>query len=70
LTDELLNLPLGIDVERVVVEQGDLVATLALGLLLLTLPHGECFSPGVGVVDSSSEFGILRTEASKLARVT
>lgn len=62
LTDEFLNLALSLDVERVLVEQGDLVLALPLGILGRLLPHGECFSPAVGVVDSGRELRVALTQ--------
>jgi hypothetical protein len=62
LTNKLLNLALGLDVERVLVEQGNLVLALALGVLGGSLPHGECLSPAIGVVDGGGKFGITLAE--------
>jgi hypothetical protein len=58
LADELFDLALGLDVEGVVVEQGDLVLALALGVSDLSLPHGKRLSPADGVVDGGGEFGV------------
>ncbi|KAH7382397.1 hypothetical protein DE146DRAFT_226264 [Phaeosphaeria sp. MPI-PUGE-AT-0046c] len=58
LADELLNLALGLDVEGVLVEQGNLVLALTLGVLGGLLPHGEGFSPAAGVVDGGGELGV------------
>ncbi|KAH7062961.1 hypothetical protein BKA63DRAFT_189760 [Paraphoma chrysanthemicola] len=62
LANKLFDLALCLDVEGVLVEQGDLVLALALGVLGLSLPHDERFSPAVGVVDSSCELGIAGAE--------
>ena len=51
LTNELLNLPLCIDVEGVFVELLDLLAALTLSCLLLFLPGDESLSPCIGIHD-------------------
>lgn len=58
LANQLLNLALGIDVEGIFVEKGDLVVAFALGVLSLSLPHGEDLSPAVGVVGGVGELGV------------
>jgi hypothetical protein len=70
LADELLDLALGFDVEGVLVEQGNLVMSLALSVLCLLLPHSKCLSPAVGVVGSSSEFGVAALKVSKALGLT
>ena len=59
LANDLLDLPLGFDVEGVFVEQGDLILALAFCVPLLVLLHGECFSPTGGVVEGGDELGLL-----------
>lgn len=56
LADELLNLALSFDVEGILVQQGNLVLALPLGVLGRLL---ICLSPAVGVVDGGGELGIL-----------
>jgi hypothetical protein len=62
LADNLLNLALSIDVERVFVEKSDLVLALALSILFLALLHGKCFSPAGGVVEGGDELGLALPE--------
>jgi hypothetical protein len=58
LANELLYLLLGVDVEGVLVEQGNLVVALALGVVLLALAHGKGVSPRVGVAEGGGELGV------------
>jgi hypothetical protein len=58
LANELLNLLLGVNIEGILVEQGNLVVALALGVVLLALAHGKGVSPRVGVAEGSSELGV------------
>jgi hypothetical protein len=69
LADNVLDLALGLDIEGVLVEQGDLVLALALRLFGLTLPHGVCISPAGGVVDGGGEFGVALAQFIHLLRV-
>jgi hypothetical protein len=62
LADDLLDLPLGVDVEGVFVEQGDLILALAFGIPFLVLLHCECFSPTGGVVEGGDELRLLLPE--------
>jgi hypothetical protein len=64
LADKLFNLALCFDVEGILIEQGDLVLALALGILSRLLPHSECLSPAVGVVNGGEE---LRVALPQLA---
>ena len=59
LTNDLLDLPLGVDVEGIFVEQGDLILALAFRVSFLVLLHCEGFSPTGGVVESGDELGLL-----------
>jgi hypothetical protein len=70
LTDKLFDLFLCLDIERVLVEQLDLVAALPLSFFLLALPVGKDFYPRVGIHDSGGEFRILQAQASYTAWVT
>ena len=69
LTNELLNLPLCVDVEGIFVELLNLLAALTLSCLLLFLPGDESLSPCIGIHDCGGEFGILRAQAGYLTRV-
>lgn len=62
LADQVLNPALGLDVERVLVQQLDLVLALSLRVLGLALPHGKSFSPARGVVDGGAELGVAATQ--------
>jgi hypothetical protein len=69
LANDVLNLPLCLDIKWVVVEQGNLVLALALRLFGLTLPHGVGISPAGRVVDSGGEFGVALAQFIHLLRV-
>jgi hypothetical protein len=57
LADDFLNLLLGLDVEGVLVQQGNLLLALAIGLLLLATPHLKGLSPAGRVVDGGEQLG-------------
>jgi hypothetical protein len=69
LADDILNLALGLHIERVFVEQGNLVLALALRLLSLPLPHGVRISPAGRVVDGGGELGVALAKLIHLGRV-
>jgi len=69
LANNVFNFPLCLDVEGVLVEQRNLVLTLALRLLCLTLSHGVRLSPPGGVVDGSGELGVGLTQLMHLLGV-
>jgi hypothetical protein len=69
LADDVFNLALGLDVEGVLVEQGDLVLAFPLRLLGLPLPHGICISPAGGVVDGGGEFRVALAQLVHLLGV-
>ena len=69
LANDVFYLSLRLDVEGVLVEQGDLVLTLALRLLGLSLPHGICISPAGGVVDGGGELRVTLTQLVHLLGV-
>jgi hypothetical protein len=62
LADELFDLALGLDVEGVFVEEGNLVLALALGVLDCSLAHDKRLSPAVGVVDGGGKVGVALTQ--------
>lgn len=69
LADDLLDLALGLDVERVLIQQGNLVLALALIILLLALHRVESFSPTVGVVEGGEEFRLALSKLFLCGRV-
>lgn len=52
LTNQLLDLALRLDVERILIEESNLVLALALGILYLLLPHREDLPPAASVICS------------------
>ncbi|KAF2705522.1 hypothetical protein K504DRAFT_92106 [Pleomassaria siparia CBS 279.74] len=57
LADDFLNLALGVDVEGVFVEKGDLVLAFALGILFAAALHLVSFSPASRVIEGGEELG-------------
>lgn len=57
LANDFLNLALGLDVEGVLVQQGNLLLALAVGLLFLATPHFKGLSPTGRVVYGSQQIG-------------
>jgi hypothetical protein len=69
LANDVFYLSLRLDVEGVLVEQGNLVLTLAFRLLSLSLPHGICISPAGGVVDGGGELRVALVQLVHLLGV-
>jgi hypothetical protein len=62
VADDLLDLALGVDVEGIFVEQGDLVLALTLGALLHTLHLLPLLSPAGRVVECVKQLRALLTQ--------
>jgi hypothetical protein len=69
LTDDLFNLALSVNVKGVLVEQGNLVLTLAFRILLLTLFFIVCLCPAGWVTKGRKHFRLALSQLLLCCRV-